>query len=211
MTSCSEHLLAHWPKVYPILDTAALDVARVSALELAEAMAAAGVRLVQFRHKGPFTRSVLRLAREVRAVFRSSGTGFVVNDRADMALVLQADGVHVGQQDLPPEDVRKLVGSGMLVGYSTHNAAQLEGASCPAADYLAIGPVFATSSKANPDPTVGLEGVAQARRLAAKPLVAIGGIGLGSAPDVLQAGADSVAMISALTLDSLPALMRLER
>lgn len=211
MTSSKERFLAHWPKVYPILDTAALDAAGVGARELAEAMAAVGVRLVQFRHKGPFTRGVLGLAREVRSVFRSSGARFVVNDRADMALVLRADGVHVGQQDLPPEDVRKLVGPRMLVGYSTHNAAQLEEAACRSADYVAIGPVFATSSKVNPDPTVGLEGVAEARRLVAKPLVAIGGIGLRGAPDVLQAGADSVAMISALRLGSLPAWMRLER
>ena len=115
-------------------------------------------------------------------------------------MALRADGLHVGQDDLPPSEVRRLIGETMLLGYSTHNSAQLSHEECQLADYVAIGPVFATGSKANPDPVVGLHGVAEARGLTAKPLVAIGGITLGNAADVLASGADCVATISGLSL-----------
>jgi thiamine-phosphate pyrophosphorylase len=121
-----------------------------------------------------------------------------MNDRADIALDAGFDGVHVGQDDLAVEAVRKIVGPTMIVGASTHNPAQLEAADQTSADYLAIGPVFTTTSKANPDPVVGLDGVRQARALTRKPLVAIGGISAANAKDVIEAGADSLALISAL-------------
>lgn len=203
--------LQRFPRVYPILDTGSLGIRGVSAVRLAESLVEAGVRIAQFRHKGPYTRDVFEQAVRVAAAFRTSGTCFVVNDRADIALALGADGVHVGQEDLPPDIVRGLIGADMLLGYSTHNAGQLAARVCRAADYLAIGPAFDTSSKVNPDPVVGLAGVREARLLTAKPLVAIGGIDLSNADDVFAAGADSVSMISSLSIANQKEWMLLER
>ena len=203
--------LQRFPRVYPILDSGSLGARGVSAVRLARSLAEAGVRIAQFRHKGPFTRAAYEQAARVAAVFRASGTCFVVNDRADIALALGADGVHVGQEDLPPDVVRGLVGPAMLLGYSTHNAGQLVAQECRWADYLAIGPAFGTSTKRDPDPVVGLAGVREARSLTAKPLVAIGGIDLGNARDVFAAGADSVSMISALSVANLADWMLMER
>lgn len=204
-------ILARFPRVYPILDTAHLDNIGDSALRIAESLAHAGVRIAQFRHKGAFTREKYAEAAAVGAVFQSAGACYIVNDRADIAMAVGADGVHVGQEDLPPDLVRCLIGSGMLLGYSTHNATQLADDECRWANYLAIGPVFGTSSKRNPDPVVGLAGVREARSLADKPLVAIGGIALESAGDVFSAGADGVAMISSISLENLTRWMALER
>lgn len=122
----------------------------------------------------------------------------IMNDRADLCLAADFDGVHVGQDDLSPDSVRKIIGPDRWLGVSTHNPEQLLGAELTSADYLAIGPVFATSSKENPDPVVGLEGVRRARELTRKPLVAIGGITRANARSVIDAGADSVAVISDL-------------
>jgi thiamine-phosphate pyrophosphorylase len=122
----------------------------------------------------------------------------IMNDRADLCLAAEFDGVHVGQDDLSPESVRKIIGPGRWLGVSTHNPEQLADADQTSADYLAIGPVFSTSSKENPDPVVGLEGVRRARLLTRKPLVAIGGITRANAASVIEAGADSVAVISDL-------------
>ena len=124
-----------------------------------------------------------------------------MNDRADLCLAADFGGVHVGQDDLSPESVRKIIGSNRWLGVSTHNPEQLSAADKTSADYLAIGPVFATSSKANLDPVVGLEGVRRARELTRKPLVAIGGITRANAASVIEAGADSVAVISDLLRD----------
>ncbi len=124
-----------------------------------------------------------------------------MNDRADLCLAVGFDGVHVGQDDLSPESVRLIIGNDRWLGVSTHNPEQLREADLTSADYLAIGPVFATSSKANPDPVVGLEGVRRARALTSKPLVAIGGITRANAASVIEAGADSVAVISDLVRD----------
>jgi thiamine-phosphate pyrophosphorylase len=121
-----------------------------------------------------------------------------MNDRVDLALVAEFDGVHVGQDDLLPESVRGIIGPARWLGVSTHNPEQLAEADKTSADYLAIGPVFATSSKEQPDPVVGLEGVRRARELTRKPLVAIGGITRANAASVIEAGADSVAVISDL-------------
>ena len=174
------------------------------ATDFAKAIAAAeGISIAQYRHKGRFTRKRFEEAKDVCEILHRTGTLFVINDRADIAMALRADGLHVGQDDLPPSEVRSLIGESMMLGYSTHNCDQLRHAECQLADYLAIGPVFATGSKLNPDPTVGLNGVAEARKLTDKPLVAIGGITLGRAADVLASGADCVATISGLSVENL--------
>jgi len=121
-----------------------------------------------------------------------------MNDRADLALIAGFDGVHVGQDDLSPEGARKVIGPSLWLGVSTHNPEQVRGANKTSADYIAVGPVFATASKANPDPIIGLEGVRRARALTQKPLVAIGGITRLNCRSVIEAGADSVAVISDL-------------
>lgn len=139
-------------------------------------------------------------ARTVRKRLGNSVT-LIMNDRADLGLAAEFDGVHVGQDDLPPECVRRIIGADRLLGVSTHNPEQLREADLTSADYLAIGPVFVTSSKLNPDPVVGLEGVRRARALTRKPLVAIGGITRINAASVIAAGADSVAVISDLLRD----------
>jgi thiamine-phosphate diphosphorylase len=132
---------------------------------------------------------------------REPSIRLIMNDRADLALAADFDGIHVGQDDLSPESVRKIIGPDRWLGVSTHNPEQLREADLTSADYLAIGPVFATSSKEGPDPVVSLEGVRRARQLTRKPLVAIGGITRANAASVIEAGADSVAVIS----DLLPA------
>jgi len=125
----------------------------------------------------------------------------IMNDRADLCLAAEFDGVHVGQDDLSPEGVRKVIGGTLWLGVSTHNPRQVSDAHSTAANYLAIGPVFATDSKANPDPVIGLEGVRKARGLTRKPLVAIGGITRANCREVIAAGADAVAVISDLLLE----------
>ncbi len=169
--------------------------------DLAGALARARVGIGQFRHKGPYTRAIFETAAEVGRILRQAGVLFVINDRPDIALLLGADGVHVGQEDLPPAEVRVLLnasaaGKDLFIGFSTHNERQLREADLAPADYLAIGPIFSPSSKQKPDPVVGVEELARLRRLTDKPLVAIGGIDRGNAERVLTAGADSVAVVS---------------
>ena len=151
---------------------------------------------------------MLQEARELKERLRcnrSQGQGdpvrLIMNDRADLCVVADFDGVHVGQDDLSPESIRKIIGPDRCLGVSTHNPDQLREADLTSADYLAIGPVFPTASKQNPDPVVGLEGVRRARVLTRKPLVAIGGITRANAASVIEAGADSVAVISDLLPD----------
>jgi thiamine-phosphate pyrophosphorylase len=156
-----------------------------------------GCTLLQYRNKSGNARVMLEQAREVKR--RVGGNvKLIMNDRADFCLVAEFDGVHVGQDDLSPESVRGIIGPERWLGVSTHNPEQVREADRTSADYLAIGPVFSTSSKERPDPVVGLEGVRRARQLTRKPLVAIGGITLGNAASVIEAGADSVAVISDL-------------
>ncbi len=204
-------VLADFPVVYPIIDSGAARAAGSDPAQVASALASAGARIVQYRHKGEFGRRQFDEARAAGQVLRRAGVAFVVNDRADIALALEADGVHVGQDDLPPAEVRRLIGSDILLGYSTHNTAQLSDDACRWADYLAIGPAFSTSSKRNPDPVVGIEGIREARAMTAKPLVAIGGITLSNASEVLAAGADSVSAISGITPRNMAQWMRLRR
>ena len=184
------------PAIYPILDRGCFADA-AALIAAARELSGCGCRLMQYRNKLGSTREILSDARELRRVV-GRDVMLIMNDRADLALAAGFDGVHVGQDDLSVESVRKVVGPKLIVGASTHNPEQLRVADRTSADYVAIGPVFATTTKANPDPVVGLEGVRAARQLTRKPLVAIGGISVMNAKWVIEAGADSLALISAL-------------
>jgi thiamine-phosphate pyrophosphorylase len=184
------------PRLYPILDRAQFTDMKVLC-DATEELRAAGVTLVQYRNKSGNARQMLEEARALKQ--RVGGSiKLIMNDRADLCLAAEFDGVHVGQEDLSPEGARRVIGPKFWLGVSTHNPDQLGAADSTSADYLAIGPVFATFSKVNPDPIVGLDGVRRARALTCKPLVAIGGITRGNARSVIDAGADSVAVISDL-------------
>jgi len=163
--------------------------------EVAEALLAAGVRWIQLRDKRASSGELYASALRVGNVVRRAGGVFIVNDRADVARAAKADGVHLGQDDLPVEAARAFVGPHKIVGFSTHNLKQLREADRSSADYLAFGPIFATTTKEKPDPVVGIKGLAAARQATHKPLVAIGGITLATAREALAAGADSVAVI----------------
>jgi thiamine-phosphate pyrophosphorylase len=184
------------PQVYPIVDASLLrgrDVATV-----VDVLARGGARLIQLRAKGGSERERLALVRAAVEAAHASGASLIVNDRADVARLTGADGLHVGQDDLPPADARAAIGPGLLLGVSTHGLAQLEAAARAPVDYVAIGPVFPTRTKENPDPVVGLEMVRRARAMVSRPLVAIGGITRANAREVIEAGADAVAVISDL-------------
>ena len=184
------------PRLYAILDAAALPTSE-NLLTTATGLVSAGCTLLQYRNKSGDAREMLEHARALRRLV-GDRVRLIMNDRADLCLIADFDGVHVGQHDLLPESVRGIIGSDGWLGVSTHNPEQIREADQTSADYLAIGPVFSTSSKDRPDPVVGLEGVCQARLLTRKPLVAIGGITRGNAASVIEAGADSVAVISDL-------------
>ena len=206
------------PRLYAILD--ADYFSRGDAVfAAAEELVAGGCTLIQYRNKSGNARAMLEQARELRRLFPGTQSQnahpvakdatrvgqprvrLIMNDRADLCLAAEFDGVHVGQGDLSPESLRAIIGPERLLGVSTHNPEQLREADLSAADYLAIGPVFATSGKDRPDPVVGLEGVRRARTLTRKPLVAIGGITRANAASVIEGGADSVAVISDLSRD----------
>jgi thiamine-phosphate pyrophosphorylase len=184
------------PRLYAIIDPA--QAGGRSPVEVARALLTAGVRLIQLRDKHASSGELYQSAQRLTECVHEGGGIFIVNDRADVARAVDADGVHVGQDDLPPAAARALVGSGKLVGYSTHVLKQVRQADRSPADYVAFGPIFLTASKENPDAVVGLAGLAEARKATRKPLVAIGGITLENAREVIEAGADSVAVISAL-------------
>ena len=156
-----------------------------------------GAGRLQFRHKRFFSREVFRQAQEIASLCRHAGAQFIVNDRADIAKLLDA-GLHLGQDDLSPSDARLVLGGGTVLGFSSHNEAQLRAAAAEPVDYLALGPIFGTSTKLNPDPVVGLDELRRLRPLTTSPLVAIGGITRANARSVLDAGADSVAVIGDL-------------
>jgi thiamine-phosphate pyrophosphorylase len=185
------------PRVYPILDTESLDARAIALETAAAAFLDGGAGILQIRHKRHWSRAFFASARTVARLCREAGATLVVNDRADFALLLGA-GLHVGQDDLPPRDARQLMGNDALIGFSSHNVAQLCAAGGEPVDYVALGPVFATASKLNPDPVTGIEEIRRCRSLVEKPLVAIGGITQKNALDVLRAGADSVAVIAGL-------------
>jgi thiamine-phosphate pyrophosphorylase len=189
------------PRLYVILDAALLTVPET---ECAEKLAAGGVRLLQYRNKRASAREVFESSKRLSALLIPQGVTLVVNDRADVALAAEASGVHVGQEDLGVEAARSVLGARKLLGVSTHNLEQFKEAAATSTDYIAVGPVFSTSTKANPDPVVGIEMIRQVRSLTDKPIVAIGGITLERAAEVIRAGADSVAVISDILLASDP-------
>lgn len=181
------------PPLYMILDAALLTSLEI---EVARKLNDAGVRLFQYRNKRGSTREIFQASSGLAAELAERGVLFFVNDRPDIAFLSGASGVHVGQNDLPAAESRAVLGKGKLLGVSTHNLEQFRAAAATDADYIALGPVFATDSKANLDPIVGIAMIREARKLTRKPIVAIGGITLERAKEVIEAGADSVAVIS---------------
>jgi thiamine-phosphate pyrophosphorylase len=181
------------PRLYVILDAALLTIPEA---DCAQRLADAGVRLFQYRHKSASSRELLDSSSRLSGFLIPRGVTFIVNDRADVALLAGASGVHVGQEDLEAEAARSVIGPSRLIGVSTHNREQFQRATATSADYIAVGPIFSTSTKTNADPVVGTEFIRQIRPLTNKPIVAIGGITLDRAAEVIQAGADSVAVIS---------------
>jgi thiamine-phosphate pyrophosphorylase len=188
------------PRLYAILDvtcfTASLRTTSAIA-DFARELMLGGVTLMQYRNKEGDTRAMLSHAREIQRVLEGK-VKLIMNDRADLCVAAGYDGVHVGQEDLSPEGARLVVGSERMVGVSTHNLRQLQEAAAGPSDYLAYGPVFPTTGKKNPDQLVGLQGLRAARAATKKPLVAIGGITRANVKSVMEAGADSVAVITDL-------------
>jgi thiamine-phosphate pyrophosphorylase len=184
------------PRLYAIVDPARAG-GRLPAV-VARDLLSAGVRLIQFRDKYASSRQLYETCAELKELLRDSVCSLIVNDRADVARAADADGVHLGQHDLPVEMARRVLAPDRLIGCSTHSVGQVVEADRSTADYIAFGPIFPTASKENPDPVVGLEGLREARRVTRKPLVAIGGITLQNARELLAAGADSVAVIGDL-------------
>jgi len=181
------------PRLYVILDAALLTVPET---ECAQKLADAGVRLLQYRNKRASTRELFESSIELVSLLAPMNVSVVVNDRADVAVLAGANGVHVGQEDLGVEKGRQVVGPEKLVGVSTHNVEQFQRAAASSADYIAVGPIFATGTKSSPDSVVGTEFIRKVRLLTDKPIVAIGGITLERAPEIIESGADSVAVIS---------------
>jgi thiamine-phosphate pyrophosphorylase len=190
---------AELPRLYPILDAGALARAGLLLADAAQALYDAGLRWVQYRDKQGSDAEVVERMHVLRAIYPVGETVLLLNDRVHLCAETGADGVHVGQEDMPPMEARRVLGADKLLGVSTHNVGQMRAAAATGvADYLAIGPVYATGSKENPDPVVGLEEIRAARALTDLPLVAIGGISRETGRAVLEAGADAVAVISAL-------------
>src|SRR5580658_5049464 len=177
---------ARLPRVYPILDSDALSRRGISMETAAAAFLQGGAGILQVRHKGHWSREIFEAAKRIATLCREAGAQFVVNDRADIALLLDA-GLHIGQDDLSPRDARKLMGSELMIGFSSHNVDQFCAAGGEPVDYVALGPIFGTASKMNPDPVVGIAELRRCRALIDKPLVAIGGITIDNAREVWQA------------------------
>jgi len=188
------------PRLYAILDVTSFPEAQRTTSHIvgfARELVDGGVELLQYRNKSGDERTILSHARELRRVLDRE-VKLIMNDRADLCVAADFDGVHVGQDDLSPEGARSVVGPNRILGVSNHNLEQLKQANAKLVDYIAFGPIFATSAKQNPDPVVGLEGLRAARSITNKPLVAIGGITRANVGAVTAAGADSVAVISDL-------------
>jgi len=188
------------PRIYPLTD---VKLSGISHAEQVKLLSLGGASLVQLREKRMPAREFYEQAKEAVAVALSCGVQLLINDRIDVALAVGAHGVHLGQDDMPPEAARRLLGSNAVIGYSTHNIEQAIAATKLPIDYLAIGPIFATTSKSDTAPVLGFDGLRAVRQaIGAIPLVAIGGITSANAADVIAAGADSVAVISALLSNS---------
>ncbi|MDQ3181009.1 MAG: thiamine phosphate synthase [Acidobacteriota bacterium] len=188
------------PKIYPITDT---RIANLSHTEQVEKLTRGGATLIQLREKSASPKDFYAQAKEVLEIARKYVVKIIINDRVDIALTLKADGVHLGQDDLSPEHARKILGDKAIIGFSTHNLKQAVEAMKFPIDYVATGPVFATRTKKNSDAVIGVEGVIKVREAIGDfPLVAIGGINLENFQEVLDAGADSVAIISDLVSEA---------
>lgn len=183
------------PRIYPITDT---TISGLSHSEQIERLAAGGATLIQLREKHASPREFYRMALDAMTIARKLGVQIIVNDRVDIAVAVNADGVHLGQDDLPPDRARVLMGDHRIIGFSTHSLEQAIAAESLPIDYLALGPVFNTASKEKPDPVVGLSAIGRIKPQITRPLVAIGGIRLDAVSQVISAGADSVAIISDL-------------
>ncbi len=183
------------PKLYPVTDC---QLSNCTHEEIVRLVLAGGARLIQLRDKDASAKEMLDAARACLPLTRASNAKLIVNDRVDVALTAGADGVHLGQEDLSVEEARDILGEDKIIGISTHTLDQFKAALETSANYIAIGPVFPTKTKENPSPVVGLDLLREARALADRPLVAIGGISVERAAEVIEAGADSVAVISAL-------------
>jgi thiamine-phosphate pyrophosphorylase len=197
-------MTARWrppSRLYAILDVSLTESRSLAPLDILDVWISAGVRLIQIRAKHMGTGALVALADEAVVRCRAAGATLIVNDRADVAVMTGAAGVHVGQNDLSPGDARRVVGDTALVGLSTHSDEQFRAGCKEQVDYLAIGPVFPTHTKDAPDPVVGVEGLKRAAAIAATsgvPVVAIGGMTLSRARAALEAGAEAVAVISDL-------------
>ncbi|HEY3824260.1 MAG TPA: thiamine phosphate synthase [Bryobacteraceae bacterium] len=185
------------PRVYPIIDTATLERLGLDPVEASVALLEGGARILQFRHKAFWHRDLFAKAEAIAELCKAASVPFVVNDRADYAMLLHA-GLHLGQEDLLPPDARRVVGDTTTIGFSTHNPDQMRAAAAEPVDYVAFGPVFTTASKDRPDPTVGIDGLCTVLKLTERPLVAIGGITRENASLCWKAGAASVAIIADL-------------
>jgi thiamine-phosphate pyrophosphorylase len=185
-------MLLVMPRLYVILDAGLMTG---SPDKTAKQLIEAGVRMLQYRSKTGSARQTLEISRQLAEIARKNDAVFFVNDRPDIARLSGAAGVHVGQTDLSVQDARIVIGVDRWIGVSTHNEEQFHRATNTAADYIAVGPIYATNSKENCEPVVGTEFIRRVRGLTAKPIVAIGGITLGRAAEVIAAGADSVAVI----------------
>ena len=191
------------PSIYPITDT---RISGLSHREQAERLIAGGAQIIQLREKYASPREFYAAAKETLGVTRAHGVPLIINDRVDIALALKADGVHLGQDDLPPQRAREILGEGAVIGFSTHSVEQAVNAAALPIDYLAIGPVFATATKQDPEAVVGLDGIKAVKAAVTTiSVVAIGGIDSGNIVSVLNAGADSAAMIGSLLAE--PALI----
>jgi len=187
------------PRIYPLTD---VQLSGLWHAEQVELLSRGGASLIQLREKRLSPREFYEQAKEAVAVAARSGVQLIINDRVDLALAVGAHGVHLGQDDMPPEAARRLLGPNAVIGYSTHNVEQAIAATKLPIDYLAIGPIFATTTKSDTAPVLGLEGLRRVRRaIGAFPLVAIGGITRANAGEVIEAGSDSVAVISAVLSD----------
>jgi thiamine-phosphate pyrophosphorylase len=190
------------PRFYPIVDAGVLGRWGLDAGLFAEELRAGGVRLLQYRDKTGGAQEILQCAAAIREIFAETECRLILNDRADLVVLAGWGGVHVGQGDLSPEDARMMVGGERWVGVSTHTEEQVRFAELSCADYVAVGPIFVTGTKLDAEPVIGLEGIRRARKLTTKPIVAIGGITRGNARSVIDVGADSVAVISGLLVES---------
>ena len=193
--------------LYAILNLPEAGTDPSSRINLARSLCAGGTRLFQLRAKNSSAEKILSVAEELLTVLRPAGARLILNDRVDLAMAVGADGVHLGQSDLPPPEARNMAPDGFLIGLSTHTPDQVRAASNQPVDYLGFGPIFPTASKPDAETPQGIAGLRGVRQLTDLPLVAIGGITVAKAPEVRAAGANAVAMIGALEEATDPELL----